>query len=277
MRALDISSNNHTGQLFNWQEVKAAGYDTVYVKATQGTKYTNPYLLMDTRDAHNAGLAVGVYHFYDETQGTPAEQATHFVVNGIGQVDKGICTLLPVFDYEQGSPTATVVNQFVDVVPGGCALYVDRSFYAVTGMAHAKWVWLADPNWNGELLDSWVTMVQTGTAIVPGIPGVQCDIDDVIGDITIMVPGGPKLGGPITSAAICNQGGYWLAGSDGGVFAFGCSNYGNMAGKPHSGIIAIVPSLTGKGYALIGSDGGVFAFGDFHMQGSVPGLGIGPA
>ena len=50
-----------------------------------------------------------------------------------------------------------------------------------------------------------------------------------------------------------------------------------MVGKPHAGIVAIIPSDGGKGYALIAADGGVFAFGDFVFMGSIPGIGIGPA
>jgi len=38
-------------------------------------------------------------------------------------------------------------------------------------------------------------------------------------------------------------------------------------------IVAIVPTATGKGYWLVGSDGGVFAFGDALFHGSLPGLG----
>ena len=41
-----------------------------------------------------------------------------------------------------------------------------------------------------------------------------------------------------------------------------------------SGIVSIVPTPDGGGYWLIGSDGGVFAFGDATSQGSLPGLGV---
>ena len=281
MKLLDVSSNNHTGALFNWQAVKAAGIDGVYVKATQGTQYTNPYLLMDTRDARAAGLAVGIYHFYDAAVGDPEAQAQHFIASGIEQVDKGACTLMPVFDYEQGNPDRAIVEAFCDAMPGGamaCAQYMDRSFFDAIG-PYAAWTWLAWPGWSGELLPPTVHMVQTGSEVVPGIPGVQTDIDVTTGDITmaVPVPSGPKLGGAIVGAERCTTGGYWLVGGDGGVFAYGCENYGNMVGKPHAGIVAIVGSATGRGYALIASDGGVFAFGDFVFMGSVPGSGIGPA
>jgi hypothetical protein len=37
-------------------------------------------------------------------------------------------------------------------------------------------------------------------------------------------------------------------------------------------IVSIVPTADGAGYWLIGSDGGVFAFGDAGFVGSLPGL-----
>ncbi len=39
-------------------------------------------------------------------------------------------------------------------------------------------------------------------------------------------------------------------------------------------IVSIVPTADRGGYWLIGSDGGVFAFGDAGFIGSLPGLGV---
>jgi hypothetical protein len=41
-----------------------------------------------------------------------------------------------------------------------------------------------------------------------------------------------------------------------------------------SNVVSIVPTADGGGYWLIGSDGGVFAFGDAGFIGSLPGLGV---
>ena len=41
-----------------------------------------------------------------------------------------------------------------------------------------------------------------------------------------------------------------------------------------SNVVSIVPTVDGGGYWLIGSDGGVFAFGDAGFIGSLPGLGV---
>jgi hypothetical protein len=73
--------------------------------------------------------------------------------------------------------------------------------------------------------------------------------------------------------------GYWLVGSDGGIFSFGSAQfYGSMGGialqRP---VVGIVPTADRGGYWLDASDGGVFSFGDTQFYGSIPGLGLNPA
>lgn len=67
--------------------------------------------------------------------------------------------------------------------------------------------------------------------------------------------------------------GYWLAASDGGIFAFGDAPFlGSMGGRPlASPIVGVASTNTGGGYWLVGSDGGVFAFGDAPFYGSMGG------
>jgi subtilase family serine protease len=71
--------------------------------------------------------------------------------------------------------------------------------------------------------------------------------------------------------------GYWMVGSDGGVFGFGDAGFvGSLPGigVKVSDIVGMVPTADGKGYWMVGSDGGVFGFGDAGYVGSLPGLGI---
>ena len=73
--------------------------------------------------------------------------------------------------------------------------------------------------------------------------------------------------------------GYWLVGSDGGIFSFGAAGfYGSMgATRLQRPVVGITPTATRHGYWLVASDGGIFAFGDSSFYGSIPGVGLHPA
>jgi hypothetical protein len=64
--------------------------------------------------------------------------------------------------------------------------------------------------------------------------------------------------------------GYWLAGSDGGVFAVGDARFHGSAGnlRLSQPIVGIAPTRTGHGYWLVAADGGVFSYGDARFHGS---------
>jgi hypothetical protein len=73
--------------------------------------------------------------------------------------------------------------------------------------------------------------------------------------------------------------GYWLVGSDGGIFTFGSAGFYGSTGdivlqRP---VVGITPTANDGGYWLVAADGGVFSFGDAAFLGSIPGLGLAPA
>src|SRR5664280_1688899 len=80
----------------------------------------------------------------------------------------------------------------------------------------------------------------------------------------------PSLQSGQLMSAPAAGGGYWMAASDGGVFAFGDAPfYGSMGGQHlNSPIVAIQSTPDGKGYWLIAADGGIFSFGDAPFYGS---------
>jgi hypothetical protein len=73
--------------------------------------------------------------------------------------------------------------------------------------------------------------------------------------------------------------GYWLVGSDGGIFSFGDAQFYGSTGSLHlqRPVVGIVPTANHGGYWLDASDGGVFSYGDTQFYGSIPGLGLHPA
>ena len=73
--------------------------------------------------------------------------------------------------------------------------------------------------------------------------------------------------------------GYYLVGSDGGVFTFGGAEFYGSTGslKLQRPIVGITSTVNDGGYWLVASDGGIFSFGDAGYYGSIPGLGVAPA
>jgi hypothetical protein len=67
-------------------------------------------------------------------------------------------------------------------------------------------------------------------------------------------------------------GGYWLIGSDGGVFSFGAPFFGST-GNIHLNqpVVAMQSTSDGNGYWFVARDGGIFAYGDAPFRGSMGG------
>ena len=92
------------------------------------------------------------------------------------------------------------------------------------------------------------------------------------------VTGGPVVATPTPHPRPPTYG-YWLVGSDGGIFTFGSAQFygstGNIAlQRP---VVGISPTANKSGYWLVASDGGIFAFGNAGYYGSIPGAGLSPA
>ncbi len=85
-------------------------------------------------------------------------------------------------------------------------------------------------------------------------------------------------GSPQVFLVVTANHGYWLVGSDGGIFTFGSANYwGSMGGIPlNRPVVGLVRTPDLGGYWLVASDGGIFSFGDAKYYGSIPGLGLYP-
>ncbi|MBO0691266.1 MAG: LysM peptidoglycan-binding domain-containing protein [Acidimicrobiaceae bacterium] len=78
---LDVSS--HQGNV-NWSVVKAAGVNFAYVKATEGTYYTNPYFAQQYDGSYNQQIIRGAYHFANPSTSSGTSQADYFVSHGGG-------------------------------------------------------------------------------------------------------------------------------------------------------------------------------------------------
>jgi hypothetical protein len=79
---------------------------------------------------------------------------------------------------------------------------------------------------------------------------------------------------PIVGVALdAATGGYWLVGSDGGIFSFNAPFFGSTgAMRLNKPIVGISATPDGMGYRLVASDGGIFDFGDAGFYGSTGAL-----
>jgi hypothetical protein len=80
-----------------------------------------------------------------------------------------------------------------------------------------------------------------------------------------------RLPAPVVAMAATPDGrGYWLAGADGSVLAYGDARYfgGTSALKLYAPIVAMASTPDGGGYWLVSLDGGIFPFGDAKYYGS---------
>ncbi len=84
---------------------------------------------------------------------------------------------------------------------------------------------------------------------------------------------------PVITSPSTSSHGYWLAGSDGGIFSFGSAQFYGSTGSLvlQRPVVGITPTANDAGYWLVASDGGIFTFGNAAYYGSIPGLGFAPA
>jgi GH25 family lysozyme M1 (1,4-beta-N-acetylmuramidase) len=103
LKGLDVSS--YQGNVA-WSTVKSNGASFAYIKATEGTGYTNPYFAQQYNGSYNAGLIRGSYHFALPDRSSGAAQADYFVAHGGGWSKDGK-TLPGALDIEYNPYGAT--------------------------------------------------------------------------------------------------------------------------------------------------------------------------
>ncbi|KAF2636221.1 N,O-diacetylmuramidase [Massarina eburnea CBS 473.64] len=77
----------------NFTEAHSMGLKFVYIKATEGTTYTDPRFSSHWADSTNASMYRGAYHLARPTTSSGAAQAKYFLSRGGGWTDDG--TTLP--------------------------------------------------------------------------------------------------------------------------------------------------------------------------------------
>lgn len=76
---IDVASHQHPGgSAIDWATVSASGQSFAFIKATEGTGYTNPYFSSDSAKAAAAGITPGSYHYAKPDIGDARSQARFY-------------------------------------------------------------------------------------------------------------------------------------------------------------------------------------------------------
>lgn len=182
-QGIDVS--NWQGYI-NYEEVKRDGIEIVYIKASEGTNYKDPYFDVNYQNAKNNGLKVGFYHFLTAINTEEAEEQAKFFASVIS---KKVPDCKLVLDYEVfGGVPATRINQIArtflettkkltnkDVILYS-DLYNSRTVFS-KGLAQDYQLWVANYTSSQNLQNAnsnwknWIGWQYSSTGIISGING----------------------------------------------------------------------------------------------------------
>ena len=232
-----------------------SGTLSAWATAPNGTRYGGQVTMV--------GADAAVYHIYPGTYDVQvsAEDSQGTIYSYSGTVvmpacDGGFVGIQPDPNPDGGYLTFTNTSEVMSHGPNHA---FDDPTILVTD-PHAPIVGMAAVYGNANV-DSYYFASADG--------GVYSDNAPFYGDATEL-----SLHAPIVAMALTpDQGGYWLVGADGGVFAFGDAGYhGSLAGEPLTQpIVGMAVDQATGGYWLVARDGGVFAF-DAPFYGSAASL-----
>lgn len=284
---IDVSQWNH---VTSWQQAQAGGVALGISKATEGLAWVDP-TFSDNWLGSSILQARASYHFGHPSH-DPIQEATHYLsVATFGPHD------YPMLDME--TTDGLGFAHAADWSNAFCTYVADRTgkpplFYSyeafINGMGVGARQLVRFPLFiaayqtlapSPSPWPSWTIWQDTSQGSVPGIAGFV-DVDMLgPGALSLFAPVTPPSGGhvnlnkPACAMTFTPSGrGYWIAASDGGVFALGDArtDIGSLGGHPlNAPVVGIAATATGNGYWLVGSDGGVFCFGDAPMFGSMGG------
>lgn len=180
MKGIDVS--NHNGNI-NFNQVKVAGVEAVYIKATEGTTFTDSYLETNYSNAHYAGLKTGFYHFLVGTS-SPETQATSFY-NAIKNKTNDLIPMLDIETKFDGLMDYSIrfINKFKELSSLPIGVYTYTGFMDNLDNRIANYpLWEANYNndpWNlsDNVFTNRVGHQYTETGSINGI-STACDINE---------------------------------------------------------------------------------------------------
>lgn len=180
-QGIDISA--YQGYV-NFEQVKNAGIEIVYIKATEGTYYTDSFLQYNYENAKSQGLKVGFYHFVRATSVNSARAEADYFANAIANLEPD-CRLAMDFE-EFGNLSIDEINEISfaflerlqEVTQKEVVIYSNTNdatniFSYDLAQSYPLWVanyGVSEPYDNGKW-NTWIGFQYTSTGTVNGING----------------------------------------------------------------------------------------------------------
>lgn len=110
-----IDVSRHQGMM-NLEATVGAGYDFIFIKATEGESITDPNFRLNYEKASHAGLKTGAYHYFRfDVDGI--SQARHLLdVVGRRTLDLGVAIDVEEFGNAKGIPNDSIAERLTEMV-----------------------------------------------------------------------------------------------------------------------------------------------------------------
>lgn len=168
----------------DWREVKSAGVEFAFVKASEGSSFSDSRTALNVEGCNANGIKVGCYHFArPDLRNPPTREAEHF----LRRIEPLSYTLPPVLDIERGTGSlGEWAVDFLEIVERESGhvpiLYTYLSFAGhLIDQRLARYpLWLAayrtTPPRTPAPWAAWTIWQYTSSGSVPGVPG-RCDMN----------------------------------------------------------------------------------------------------
>ena len=168
----------------NFEEVARSGIEVVYIRASEGTDYIDPYFYENYTEAKKNGLKTGFYHYVTARTIKEAEEEAKFFVSNIKGTEP---ECKPAMDFETfGNLTKDEINEiskaFLETVQNlsgkECIIYSDaydaaEVFDEELAKKYAIWVadYFVDEPANNNKWPFWVGFQYSDIGRINGISG----------------------------------------------------------------------------------------------------------
>jgi lysozyme len=184
VEGIDIS---HWQGTVNWDAIAAGGIAFAYMKATEGTGYTDDTFARNWSEARRVGVLRGAYHYF-RPEMDAAAQADRFL-SAMGTSAPG--DLPPMIDVEEtrGMSCAVItagIRTWADRVRAATGrvpvIYTSIGFWdgSVCGSSAVDDLHLWAAHWGvtcPTIPDVWSDWVFWQYGVLPGVPGISGDVD----------------------------------------------------------------------------------------------------